>query len=113
MRISDWSSDVCSSDLPSGALPRQGPLQRRSAQHGPAAYRRNPGQDYRIGGHGKDPGRTGQRLRWRRAARLSNIEWVGWRVTLSATVIGGSDYMTSFLLNPAQALICEIGRAHV
>src|SRR3546814_1128806 len=47
--------------------PRQGPLQRRSAQHGPAAYRRNPGQDYRIGGHGKDPGRTGQRLRWRRA----------------------------------------------
>src|SRR3546814_3823926 len=39
MRISDWSSDVCSSDLPPGACEEQ--QQRQGLPSGPAADRRD------------------------------------------------------------------------
>src|SRR3546814_5955149 len=52
MRISDWSSDVCSSDLRRQSRPRQGRRRRdravaRLSQHAPQARRRRGGEQRR------------------------------------------------------------------
>src|SRR3546814_4057946 len=55
MRISDWSSDVCSSDLPSRVLRQT----RRWARF------RGNGEERRNGGTGRQAGRQGRgRERW-------------------------------------------------
>src|SRR3546814_253549 len=52
MRISDWSSDVCSSDLKLLQFFRLGPLERDAARHG-VAHRP---------GYGQAGGRSGRRI---------------------------------------------------
>src|SRR3546814_7523044 len=66
MRISDWSSDVCSSDLRHSARPRL--AVRRTAEWAALCG----AQQWRAAGAGVDPGADGRRLdvRNRKGARL-------------------------------------------
>src|SRR3546814_11077468 len=66
MRISDWSSDVCSSDLKAGRAEEQdmvqriAPAARRLAEHAPIVARR-PLADELVQPLGAKRGRTGER----------------------------------------------------
>src|SRR3546814_7361711 len=82
MRISDWSSDVCSSDLAAPAFRTAGhPATRRCRPHrawtGPAPGRHatRAAQRARLGGGQGDAPRPGRalRLRWRAGRRPATL----------------------------------------
>src|SRR3546814_14057441 len=86
MRISDWSSDVCSSDLCRGSRLRRRPADRRRSQpRSPAPVRRHVPRQ-RSQARSDAPG---SRRAWRRAARQDRKSVVSGKSVSVRVNLGG------------------------
>src|SRR3546814_15432397 len=100
MRMSDWSSDVCSSDLPQAWVGVSLEILKRVNQRSfemASAVQHTPGQGFMMafqagGSHAKDRGLEAVAYAWQAMARIPGlVSWEKPQCIMSVPLLGGLD----------------------